>query len=98
MFRDLLREAYGAMKHNRRRTALTMLGMAWGIATVVMLLAYGNGFGQACANIFANFGTKLMVLVPGRSSMQAGGQKAGTQLRLTMDDLELLTQNVPQIM
>jgi putative ABC transport system permease protein len=41
MFRDLLQEAYGAMRHNRRRTALTMLGMAWGIATVVMLLAYG---------------------------------------------------------
>ena len=61
MFRDLLREAYGAMRHNRRRTALTMLGMAWGIATVVMLLAYGDGFGQACANIFANFGTKLVI-------------------------------------
>ena len=47
MFRDLLQEAYAAMRHNRRRTALTMLGMAWGIATVVMLLAYGDGFGQA---------------------------------------------------
>ena len=42
MFRDLWREAYGAMQHNRRRTALTMLGMGWGIATVVMLLAYGR--------------------------------------------------------
>ena len=67
------------MRHNRRRTALTMLGMAWGIATVVMLLAYGDGFGRACANIFANFGTKLMIVVPGRSSMQAGGEKAGAQ-------------------
>src|SRR5215475_1283356 len=98
MLRDLLHEAYGAMQHNRRRTGLTMLGMAWGIATVVMLLSYGNGFGEACANIFANFGTKLMILVPGRSSMQAGGQKAGAQLRLTMDDVDLLTQNIAQIM
>jgi putative ABC transport system permease protein len=98
MLRDLLHEAYGAMQHNRRRTALTMLGMAWGIATVVMLLAYGNGFGQACANIFANFGTKLMILVPGRSSMQVGGQKAGAQLRLTLDDVDLLIADVPQIM
>jgi putative ABC transport system permease protein len=98
MFKDLLREAYDAMRHNRRRTALTMLGMAWGIATVVILLAYGNGFGVACANIFANFGTKLMVLVPGRSSMQAGGQKAGVPLRFTLDDVELLKSNVPQIM
>jgi putative ABC transport system permease protein len=97
MFRDLIREAYGAMRHNRRRTALTMLGMAWGIATVVMLLAYGDGFGQACANIFANFGTKLVIVVPGRTSMQAGGQKAGALVRLTQDDVETLTTNLPQI-
>jgi putative ABC transport system permease protein len=97
MFRDVFHEAYAAMRHNRRRTALTMLGMAWGIATVVMLLAYGNGFGQACTNIFANFGTKLMILVPGRTSMQAGGQKAGMQVRFTMDDVDTLTTNLPQI-
>jgi putative ABC transport system permease protein len=97
MLRDLFHEAYGAMRHNRRRTSLTMLGMAWGIATVVMLLAYGDGFGRACANIFANFGTKLMILMPGRTSMQAGGQKAGIPIRFTMDDLDTLTANLPQI-
>src|SRR5882724_10874910 len=97
MFRDLLGEAYGAMRHNRRRTALTMLGMAWGIATVVMLLAYGDGFGQACANIFANFGTKLVIVVPGRTSMQAGGQKAGVLVRFTLDDVDMLSTNLPQI-
>ena len=97
MLRDTLREAWTAMRYNRRRTALTMLGMAWGIATVVLLLAYGNGFGQAITNIFASFGTKTMILVPGRTSMQAGGQKAGVALRFTLDDIDLLTTNVPQI-
>jgi putative ABC transport system permease protein len=95
--RDLLQEAYTAMRHNRRRTALTMLGMAWGIATVVMLLAYGNGFGQACANIFANFGTKLVIVVPGQTSMQAGGQKSGIPVRFTQEDIETLRTNLPQI-
>src|SRR6202047_3937280 len=97
MWRDLLQEAYAAMRHNRRRTALTMLGMAWGIATVVMLLAYGNGFGQACANIFANFGNKLVIVVPDRTSMQAGGQKAGELVRFTLDDVEALTAQLPHI-
>src|ERR1035441_7855494 len=97
MIRDLLQESYDAMRHNRRRTALTMLGMAWGIATVVMLLAYGDGFGRACANIFANFGTKLMIVVPVRSPMQAGAQKAGAPIRLTLDDIDLLAANIPQI-
>jgi putative ABC transport system permease protein len=97
MFRDLLQEAYGAMRHNRRRTALTMLGMGWGIATVVMLLAYGDGFGQAFANIFANFGTMLVIVVPGKTSTQAGGQKSGVQIRFTQDDVEALSTNLPQI-
>jgi len=97
MFRDLVDEAYGAMRHNRRRTALTMLGMAWGIATVVMLLAYGDGFGQACANIFANFGTRLVIVVPGKTSTQAGGQKSGVQVRFTQEDVETLATNLPQI-
>ena len=97
MFRDLLNEAYDAMRYNRRRTALTMLGMAWGIATVVMLLAYGDGFGQAFANIFANFGTKLVIVVPGKTSTQAGGQKSGTQIKFTQDDVDALAANIPQI-
>ncbi|MBZ5656889.1 MAG: ABC transporter permease [Acidobacteriia bacterium] len=98
MLRDLLEEAYVAMRHNRRRTALTMLGMAWGIATVCMLLAYGDGFGRAIANIFATFGTKMMIVVPGRTSMQAGGDKAGVPIRFTLEDIDLLTSNLPQIM
>jgi putative ABC transport system permease protein len=97
MFGDLFHEAYDAMRHNRRRTALTMLGMGWGIATVVMLLAYGDGFGQAFANIFANFGTKLAIVVPGKTSMQAGGQKSGVQIRFTQDDVEALATNLPQV-
>jgi putative ABC transport system permease protein len=95
--RDLLHEAYAAMRHNRRRSALTMLGMGWGIATVVMLLAYGDGFGQAVENIFANFGTKLVIVVPGKTSTQAGGQKSGMDIRFTEDDVDDLSTNLPQI-
>ncbi|HVM92405.1 MAG TPA: ABC transporter permease [Terriglobales bacterium] len=97
MLSDLLTEAYTAMRHNRRRTALTMLGMAWGIATVCMLLAYGDGFGRACENIFASFGTKMMFIVPGRTSMQAGGDKAGAKVQLTLEDIDVISANIPQI-
>ena len=95
--REILGEAYGALKHNRRRAALTMLGMAWGIATVVLLLAYGAGFSQAIINIFQTFGMHVMGVWGGRTSMQAGGNKAGADIRLTLDDLERITVNVPQI-
>ena len=94
---DLLQMAYSAMRYNRRRTTLTMLGMAWGIATVVLLLAYGDGFGRACTAIFENFGAKAVGIFPGRTSMQAGAEKAGTQVRFTDDDVERLRNVVPLI-
>src|SRR6201987_6564561 len=96
MVRDLLQEAYTAMRHNRRRTALTMLGMAWGIATVVMLLAYGDGFGQACANIFANFGTKLVIVVPGQTSIQYGCLKVGMTVGFRQEDVKTVVKRLPQ--
>jgi putative ABC transport system permease protein len=92
---ELARQAYNALKHNRRRSLLTMLGMAWGIATVVLLLAYGAGFENALWVGFRSFGTNLVLIFPGRTSMQAGGTKAGNQVRLTVNDLDYLQAEVP---
>jgi putative ABC transport system permease protein len=97
MFGDLGTQAYTALKHNRRRSLLTMLGMAWGIATVVLLLAYGSGFQDALMIAFRTFGGNLVGVFPGRTSLQAGGSKAGTQVRLTRDDLEYLRAEVPML-
>ncbi|MGA8877100.1 MAG: ABC transporter permease [Candidatus Korobacteraceae bacterium] len=97
MMRDLATQAYEAMRFNRRRTALTMLGMAWGIATVVLLLAYGAGFGRAIEVIFANWGTRIIGVFPGRTSQQAGGQKAGTQIRFTIEDLDRIQAAAPLV-
>jgi putative ABC transport system permease protein len=93
--KDVLSEAYGVLRQNRRRSAITMLGMAWGIATVVLLLAYGQGFAQAIENIFESFGATAVGVFPGRTSQQAGGNKAGVQIRFTNDDVELIRNVVP---
>jgi putative ABC transport system permease protein len=95
MIRDLLGQAFAAMRHDLRKTTLTMAGMAWGIATVVLLLAYGNGFQHAIENIFQSFGATAVGIFPGRTSQQAGGNKAGVQVRFTNDDIELLRNNIP---
>jgi len=95
MHRDLLGQAFAAMRHDLRKTLLTMAGMAWGIATVVLLLAYGNGFGRAVETIFQSFGATAVGIFPGRTSQQAGGNKAGVQVRFTNEDIELLRNNVP---
>jgi putative ABC transport system permease protein len=97
MTRDLLKEALGAMQHNRRRTALTMLGMAWGIATVVILLAFGSGFERAIGIIFSSWGTDVIGAFPGRTSLQAGGAKAGSEIRLQIADVDYIRSEVPMI-
>jgi len=97
MTRDLLKEAFGAMQYNRRRTALTMLGMAWGIATVVILLAFGSGFERAIGIIFSSWGTDVIGAFPGRTSLQAGGAKAGTEIRLQIADVDYVRNEVPMV-
>jgi putative ABC transport system permease protein len=97
MFRDIWGQAWEAMVYNRRRTAITIVGMAWGIATVVLLLAYGAGFGRAIEAIFQQWGTYLVGVFPGKTSEQAGGSKAGVEVRLTQDDVERLWATVPGV-
>jgi len=98
MLRDIFGQAVEAMRHNGRRTAITIVGMAWGIATVVLLLAYGAGFGRAFETIFAQFGTNMIGVFPGTTSEQAGGTKAGVKVRLQMDDVERIQETVPGIL
>ena len=95
MLTDLGKQAFNALRHNRRRSVLTMLGMAWGIATVVLLLAYGSGFERGLWVAFRSFGTNLVFIFPGRTELQAGGTKAGTQVKLTTDDLDYIRDEVP---
>jgi putative ABC transport system permease protein len=96
--KDVFSESYRALRQNRRRTAMTMLGMAWGIATVVLLLAYGSGFSTAIVSIFRSYASMQAIgIAGGRTSMQAGGNKAGTSIRLTRDDIDRVVTNVPQV-
>jgi len=97
MLKDILLQAWEAMLFNRRRTAITMVGMAWGIATVVLLLAYGAGFGRAIQAIFEQWGTHTIGVFPGKTSQQAGGDKAGVKVRFTLDDVDRLSASVPGI-
>lgn len=98
MFKDILGQAWEAMVFNRRRTTTTMVGMAWGIATVVLLVAYGAGFANAVESIFAKFGTNVIIFWPGRTSQQAGGDKAGTRVRFTLEDVDRVSNGVAGIL
>jgi putative ABC transport system permease protein len=86
---EIAREAFTGLIRNRVRAGLSMLGISWGIVSVVMLLAYGEGFNQALLRGFQGaFGDGTTIMFPGQTSMQAGGERAGRRLRFRLADAE----------
>jgi putative ABC transport system permease protein len=87
-FFEIVREALLGLYHHWFRAALSMLGISWGIISVVVLLAYGNGFrGALDAGFRGAFSDGTVVTWPGQTSMQAGGERAGKRVRPTVDDV-----------
>ncbi len=88
MLGEVVREAAFGLYHHWFRAALSMLGISWGIISVVVLLAYGDGFRAALAAGFAGaFSDGTVVVWPGQTSMQVGGERAGKRVRVTADDV-----------
>ena len=78
---------------HRFRAALTMLGISWGIVTVVLLMAYGTGFQRAIMYGFRNAFSQGTVLVgSGQTSMQAGGERSGRRIMLKQDDVDAMSE------
>lgn len=97
MIVEILREGMSGLFRNRVRAALSMLGISWGIVSVVVLLAYGQGFGDSLDRGFKGaFGDGVTVMFPGQTSLQAGGERAGRRIRLRLSDVEAAAE-VPLI-
>src|SRR5918992_1385134 len=93
VFAEIFREALVGLVRNRVRAGLSMLGISWGIVSVVVLLAYGEGFNQALLRGFKGaFGDGVTVMFPGQTSLQAGGERAGKRIRLKLADAEAVGQ------
>src|ERR671926_522311 len=91
--KEVLIQAATALIHHRFRATMTMLGIAWGIVTVVLLMAYGNGFHRAIMVGFRGaFSDGTVVIYGGQTSKQAGGERAGRPIRLKEDDVAALQQ------
>ena len=95
--KELITQGWQALMRDRTRTALTMLGIGWGLVSVVLLLAYGQGLGGCVLHAFLNMGNNVIVLWPGQTSMQAGGQRAGKKVNYELEDVEALRDEVPLI-
>src|SRR5512142_2039916 len=95
IFRDLIGDVLRTLWAHKLRTLLTMLGIAWGVVSIVLMVAAGEGLRVGQAKQAATFGRDLMIVFAGRTSMQAGGQRAGRRVRWEDTDVPVLSQESP---
>jgi len=93
MLTEIIREAWVALRRNYTRTLLTMLGIVWGIATVTLLIAYGNSFRDVLVGGFDAFGKSVVIVWPQQTSEQPGGQRAGKKVLLEQADIDMIKAN-----
>ena len=85
-FRDLLRDTLITLWAQKRRTLLTMFGIDWGIISITVMVAAGEGLGDGIKKNQETFGKDVMIVFAGRTSMQAGGARAGRAVHWMEDD------------
>jgi putative ABC transport system permease protein len=97
MMRDLLHQVIQNIRANTLRSVLTMFGILWGVTSVIVLSAMGEGFRTGNQAVLEELGKNVAIVWGGRTSSQAGGQRAGRQLFLTVEDATALANESPLI-
>ena len=82
--------ALRALWRNKVRSSLTMLGIVFGIGTVIAMMASGAGARESVADVFRAMGTNLLIISNGSSSTSGVRGGTGSQMALTWNDLEAL--------
>jgi putative ABC transport system permease protein len=80
------------LRANKLRSFLTMFGILWGMVSVVILSAMGEGFQRGNEKVLLELGKNIGIIWGGRTSLQAGGERAGRLIRLTADDARAFAQ------
>src|SRR5436190_18870263 len=78
------------LRANKLRSVLTMFGILWGMISVVVLSATGEGFRRGNDKVLLELGKNIGIVWGGRTSLQAGGERAGREIQLTIDDVRAI--------
>jgi len=84
--REALTQSLQNLRANKLRSFLTMFGILWGMISVVVLSATGEGFRRGNDKVLRELGKNIGIVWGARTSMQAGGERAGRQIILTLED------------
>ena len=84
--KEAITQSIQNLRANKLRSLLTMFGIFWGMISVVVLSATGEGFRRGNDKVLRELGKNIAIVWGGRTSMQAGGERAGRSIQLTLDD------------
>src|SRR5512142_2384902 len=87
---EIFKQTFATLRAHKLRSFLTMFGIVWGIASVILLVGLGKGFAKQQRENWKALGTDLVILWGGRTSAQAGGLAAGREIPLVGDDARLI--------
>ena len=87
---EIVAQVLSNLRANKLRSFLTMFGILWGVISVVILSATGEGFQRGNQHVLEELGKNVGIVWGGRTSAQAGGERAGRAILLTIDDVRAL--------
>src|SRR6185295_8639810 len=96
LFGEVLAVAIGALRANKLRSLLTMLGIVIGVAAVIAMVALGTGAQSAVKDRIASLGTTLLTVTPGQQRGM-GVVIADQNSKLTMDDAKAIEERAPNV-
>jgi putative ABC transport system permease protein len=95
--REAITQVFQNLRANKLRSFLTMFGILWGVISVVVLSATGEGFRLGNQHVLEELGRNVAIVWPGRTSIQAGGERAGRRIMFTIDDVRALQRESSMI-
>ncbi len=95
--REILNQCWRNLHAHRLRSFLTMFGIAWGIFSIMVLIAAGAGLQQGYEKMNQTLGRDLLLLFPGQTSLQAGGLRAGHKVTFRNGDVEKIRAECPDV-
>jgi putative ABC transport system permease protein len=95
--KELILQSWDALARHRLRSILTMMGIVWGLTTVVLLLGYGQSVSEGVLTAFLGIGNNVIIVWQGQTSMQAGGQRAGKRINFKYEDIQAIRDEAPLV-
>jgi putative ABC transport system permease protein len=94
---DMARQTLANVRRNKLRSFLTLFGIAWGIASLVLMSALSDGFRMGQRKNMSQIGDNIVFVFGGRTKMQAGGERAGRRVYLHQRDVEAIRDQCPAV-